>query len=243
MSEITVIHPSAVMSVIERAATDPNVDIEKMERLLAMHERLVAVDSNKAYSVAMASAQSKMRPISANAENKVTHSKYASYSKLDSALRPIYSDAGFALSFNTDDSGSPDVLRVTCRVSHTAGHSEQFRIDMPADGKGAKGADVMTKTHATGAAATYGMRYLLKMIFNVAVGEDYNDGNGVSSFPRLTTEQADEIKGLLEYTRMDVRRFLSIHGDAPSVDAMHAVSYNSARHMLNGRKAKMDAAK
>jgi hypothetical protein len=49
---------------------------------------------------------------------------------------------------------------------------------MPSDGKGAKGGDVMTKTHATGAASQYGMRYLLKMIFNVAIGEDDNDGNG-----------------------------------------------------------------
>ena len=36
----------------------------------------------------------------------------------------------------------------------------------------------MTKTHATGAATQYGMRYLLKMIFNVAVGENDKDGNG-----------------------------------------------------------------
>ena len=49
---------------------------------------------------------------------------------------------------------------------------------MPSDGKGAKGGDVMTKTHATGAAMSYGMRYLLKFIFNVAVGEDDTDGNG-----------------------------------------------------------------
>ena len=56
---------------------------------------------------------------------------------------------------------------------------------MPADGKGAKGGDVMTKTHATGAAVSYGMRYLLKMIFNVAVGEDDTDGNG----PRETPDQ------------------------------------------------------
>lgn len=52
-----------------------------------------------------------------------------------------------------------------------------YQIDMPADGKGAKGGDVMTKTHATGAAASYGMRYLLKMIFNVAIGEEDRDGN------------------------------------------------------------------
>jgi len=50
---------------------------------------------------------------------------------------------------------------------------------MPADGKGAKGGDVMTKTHAAGAAGSYGARYLIKGIFNVAVGDDGLDGNEV----------------------------------------------------------------
>ena len=68
-------------------------------------------------------------------------------------------------------------MRVLCYVSHSAGHTRTYQCDMPADGKGAKGNDVMTKTHAAGSAASYGMRYLLKMIFNIAIGEDDTDGN------------------------------------------------------------------
>ena len=41
----------------------------------------------------------------------------------------------------------------------------------------------MTKTHAAGSALTYGQRYLLKMIFNIAIGSD-DDGNAAS--PRAT---------------------------------------------------------
>jgi hypothetical protein len=54
----------------------------------------------------------------------------------------------------------------------------------------------MTKTHATGAAMTYGMRYLLKMIFNVAIGDDDTDGNMPSA--TITEQQAEEIKALLD---------------------------------------------
>jgi hypothetical protein len=39
-----------------------------------------------------------------------------------------------------------------------------------------KGGDVITKTHAVGSAMTYGRRCVLRMIFNVAIGED-DDGN------------------------------------------------------------------
>lgn len=235
MSEVAVIQPSSVLTVIERAATDPNIDIEKMERLLAMHERLLAADASKSYSVAMAGAQSEMRPISADANNPQTRSKYASYAKLDSALRPVYSKYGFALSFNTEESGKDDVLRVTCRVSHTNGHSERFQIDMPADGKGAKGGDVMTKTHATGAAATYGMRYLLKMIFNVAVGEDDTDGNMPKNI--ISVEQAAELKGMVEQTGADTKKLLAaVCPSAGSIDELPALCFHSARSFLQMKK-------
>lgn len=239
MSEVAVIQPSSVLSVIERAATDPNIDIEKMERLLAMHERLLAADSSKLYSIAMASAQSQMKRISADAVNTHTKSKYASYAKLDSALRPIYSENGFALSFNTEESGKDDVLRVTCRVSHTNGHSERFQIDMPADGKSAKGGDLMTKTHATGAAATYGMRYLLKMIFNVAVGEDDTDGNMPKNI--ISVEQAAELKRMIEEIGADTKGLLAaVCPTVGSIDELPALCYHSAKSFLAIKKRKVE---
>lgn len=239
MSEVAVIQPSSVLSVIERAATDPNIDIEKMERLLAMHERLLAADASKSYSIAMASAQSQMKRISADAVNAHTKSKYASYAKLDSALRPIYSDHGFALSFNTEESGKDDVLRVTCRVSHTNGHSERFQIDMPADGKSAKGGDLMTKTHATGAAATYGMRYLLKMIFNVAVGEDDTDGNMPKNI--ISVDQAAELKGIIEEIGADTKGLLAaVCPNVGSIDELPALCYHSAKSFLAIKKRKVE---
>ena len=87
------------------------------------------------------------------------------------------------------------MVRVLCYVSR-GGHTRTYQIDMPADGKGAKGGDVMTKTHATGAAASYGMRYLLKMIFNVAVGESDDDGNAASK--GIGQEEYDRLCGLIE---------------------------------------------
>jgi hypothetical protein len=72
------------------------------------------------------------------------------------------------------------IFCLSATLTHAAGFTRKYLIDMPADGKGAKGNDVMTKTHATGSATQYGMRYLLKMIFNVAIGED-DDGNAAGS--------------------------------------------------------------
>lgn len=167
--------PNAMQLI--QAAIAQGSSIDTIERLAKLQREMVEYAAMVDFNEAMQRVQHKMRPISADATNPQTKSRYASYSKLDKALRPIYSAEGFSLSFNTADAPLPDHVRVLCDVSR-GGHVKPYQIDMPSDGKGAKGGDVMTKTHATGAATSYGMRYLLKMIFNVAVGEDDDDGNG-----------------------------------------------------------------
>lgn len=175
----------ALLEVISKAARDPNVDIDKMERLLQMQERVQQRNAEQAFNQALNAAQSEMRPIAANASNPQTKSRYATFDKLDRVLRPIYTENGFSLSFDEGDSPKPDHVRVLCYVSHVAGHTRTYHRDMPADGKGAKGGDVMTKTHAAGAAGSYGARYLLKGIFNVAVGEEDDDGNHAPVRPAI----------------------------------------------------------
>jgi hypothetical protein len=170
---------AAMLAVIQTASTDPAVDVEKVERLYAIYERIKAKEAEAEFNNALARVQSEMGRISADAVNPQTRSRYASYGALDKVLRPIYSKEGLSLSFDTGDAPQPDQVRVLCYVSKGA-HTRTYHTDMDASGKGAKGGDVMTKTHAAGAAMSYGSRYLLKMIFNVAIGENDDDGNGAS---------------------------------------------------------------
>jgi hypothetical protein len=156
---------------------DRGAPIDTIERLARLQREAMEYEAKVAYGAAMQRAQDGMGRVRADADNPQTRSRYASYAALDRAVRPIYSREGFSLNFNTVDCPLPDHIRVCCTVTHRSGHSRDFQLDMPNDGKGAKGGDVMTKTHATGAAASYGMRYLLKMIWNIAVGEDDVDGN------------------------------------------------------------------
>jgi hypothetical protein len=198
---------ASLFSVIERAARDQSVDIDKLERLMSMHERMIARQAEQAFNAAMAAAQSEMRPVVADATNPQTRSRYASYAALDHALRPIYTRHGFALSFNTADTDKADTVVVVCRISHRDGHSETHHVPMPADGKGAKGGDVMTKTHATGSAMSYGMRYLLKLVFNIAVTEHDDDGNAAGS-ATLTEAQIADLEAKIEETGADRQAFL-----------------------------------
>lgn len=204
--EVVQVGGASLMEVISRAAADPSTDVDKLERLLGMYERITARDAEQSYHAAMNAAQEEMRPIAADANNPQTKSKYASYAALDRVLRPIYTKHGFSISFDTADGAPAEHLRVVGKVGHRDGHKEAPHLDMPADGKGAKGGDVMTKTHATGAAITYGKRYLLGMVFNIAVGED-NDGNSPVQF--ISEDQMSELVALMDEVAADRTKFLN----------------------------------
>lgn len=206
---------ASLVSLIAQAARDPSVDISKMERLMDMHERITAKESEIAFNSSMTACQQEMKQVSTDANNPQTHSKYATYAKLDSYLRPIYTRHGFALSFDEGDSPKPEHVRVLCYVSHNGGHTRTYHRDMPADGKGAKGGDVMTKTHAAGAAGSYGARYLLKGIFNVAVGEYDLDGN-------------DPQKGMDESKLADHFAAMEAAADITALQKAFGVAYKAA---------------
>lgn len=226
-----------IMDIIARASTDPNMDVDKLERLIALSERAQEKEAEKAFSVAMNKAQADIRPIAADANNPQTRSKYASYLALDKALRPVYSRHGFSLSFDTDTAAREGDIRVLCHVAHDAGYSRTYKLDMPADGKGAKGGDVMTRTHATGAAMTYGQRYLLKLIFNIAVGED--DDNGADTAVPIDTDQMQHILDQIAATDSNIEDFCAFMG-VEAVKHITQAQYGKAIQALNAkaRKAK-----
>src|ERR1700744_5651775 len=177
---------------IMQSAVEKGFSVEQLKALMDLDERYQANRSKSAFVNAMQRAQRDMKRIGVDSNNPQTHSKYASYSKIDDAIRPIYTAEGFSLSFNTVDTENPLEVKVVCEVDHIDGFTKLYQIVMPSDGKGAKGNDVMTRTHATGSALTYGRRYLVNMIFNLNIGQTDDDGNGAGQ--RTTPAQATQQK-------------------------------------------------
>jgi len=225
-------------SLVERLITsNPTANIDVVKELLTMRREEAAREAQQAFNEKMALAQADMRPIAADATNPQTKSKYASYAALDRVLRPIYTKHGFAPSFNTEGGAPENHVRLVCYLTN-CGHTREYRIDMPADGKGAKGGDVMTKTHATGSAVSYGMRYLLKMIFNVAVGEADDDGNKAGNKTELVSEeQADAIAKKVIEVGADVAKLLEM-GGVESISDIKASDYKRVMDLLDLKKKK-----
>lgn len=224
--------PVSLLDIILKAGTDPSFDVEKFERLVAIQQneqdrqekradREAELGAEAAFNAAMTDVQRQMGRVATDAANTSTRSRYASYGALDRAIRPLYVAAGFGISFNEDvGAGGDDMVRVLAYVTHTAhgarrSHTRTYHTDIPADGKGAKGGDVMTKTHAHVSATSYGKRILLGMIFNIATGND-DDGNaagGKVADPAplpgtISRAQAEEIRLMLDERGVSHRAFL-----------------------------------
>ncbi len=181
--------PMEMIQTAFSAAIQQGAALEVVDRILTAQKEMIAHQEMTAFNDALARIQAKIKRIMPDSDNPQTRSKYASFAALDRVIRPLYVAEGMALSFDTAEIDKPDMVRVVCDAS-LGGYTRRFHIDMPADGKGAKGGDVMTRTHATGSAVQYGKRYLELMIFNIAIGKD-DDGNaaGAEKMPESALDE------------------------------------------------------
>ena len=167
---------TAIIQVIERAARNPNVDIDKMERLLQMQERIMEREAIRSFNEAMRAAQAAMPQVVADADNDQTRSRYARYETVSAAVQPIITEHGFSLSFGEEDSPKPNHLRIVCDVAHVGGYTKRYHGDVPFDMAGIKGNVNKTPTHAYGSTKSYGRRYLKLDIFDIAIKGIDDDG-------------------------------------------------------------------
>lgn len=153
-------------------ALSKDAAIDVIERLAALQQAQIDREAKNNFNDAMSAAQSEISNVLPDMTNKETQQKYASFKALNRAIRPVYLRHGFSLSFNGAESSKPDQVLILCDVSHKGGWTKQYMIPMACDGLGAKGGGVMSKPHAMLAASSYGRSGLLKLIFNIAIGED-----------------------------------------------------------------------
>lgn len=218
---------AAIVSMIERAARDPNVDIDKMERLMRMQTEMAARQAAKVFDEAMSAAQAEMPAVIRNAKNDHTKSKYAKLEAVAEAIMPVITKHGFSLSFGTEDSPKEGHYRVVCRTSHRAGHRETTYGDFPADAAGSQGKANKTAIQAMGSTITYGRRYLTLMVFNVALKDEDNDGNAIEAGGTITDEQVVELRDLIEAVEADEKKFCEFL-KAESLQGLPAKQFQTA---------------
>lgn len=214
-----------LLSVIARAASDPACDLDKMERLMAMHERMEAKQAEVAFAEAMAAMQTELPSIGERGDAAGRY-RFALWEDINAAIKPILSRFGFSLSFRTDFTSG---ITVTGVLQHKVGHKESTSITLPADPSGNKNA-----VQAVASSVSYGKRYAAGALLNLTShGED--DDAFRATIERISEEQAATLRDMLEATGSNVAQFLKWL-KVDTIENIPAQAYATAHAALKAKE-------
>lgn len=200
-----------MVSMIERVAMDPNADLDKLERMLAMKERLEATAAQSSFNEALAAAQAEMPSVAAKHNNDQTRSKYAKLADIYEACKPIAAQHGFSFNVIPVAGGRDGFMNMKWTLRRGA-HIESDVSEVPLDDKGMKGTANKTGTHAYGSTTSYGRRYLFCAVFDIAIGDDNDAANSRNHVETVSAEQFTILRDLIEETGTDEVKFHTAYG-------------------------------
>lgn len=245
MSELAKIEPreiaqpvsegAAILQLIERAAANPNVDLDKMERLFEMRERFEKEAARKAFNAAVSEAKGEIGPIYKNkvvdftSQKGRTNYRHEDFAEVARTVDPVLNKYGLSYRYQTTQSGQR--IRVTCILSHRDGHSEETTLEAGDDMSGNK-----NTIQAIGSAATYLQRYTLKLALGLSTSEDDDGKASGGAAGVISDEQVEKLQRKIVETDSDLPRFLR-HFKIDQLADMPARDFNNAMAALN-RKAK-----
>jgi len=202
------------LAVISRAARDPNCDVEKMERLLAMAERMEARRAEKEFIAAFNRLQRKLPTIVAKTVIP-NRGKYERFEDVMFQIGPLIQEEGFAVSFSMDFKDNRIIE--TCYLKHTSGHSQSNSFAVRSGGK------AESDTQADCKAATTAKRNALLNALNIVIRQDCLSDESDAAIEgdpnaKLTQAQADELEHRAQLTNSNIPALLRFAGSATFKD-------------------------
>lgn len=228
----------SIIDVISRAAADPSTDVDKLERLLNMYERITAREAKASYTAALAIMQPTLPVITERGGIKDRagniQSTYALWEDINDAIKPILAAHGFALSFRTgQDDGK---IVVTGVLSHRDGHSEETTMHLPVDTSGSKNA-----VQAVGSSTSYGKRYTAQALLNLTSRGEDDDGKAGGGNGTISEDQVTTIFDVIRRTKADTAKFCKYMG-VEAVPDILAKDFDRAIIALNTTAKKKETA-
>ena len=248
-------------AMIERAARDPAISVEKLERLFELSERARAVRAKQAFAEAFAALQIELPTI--DRKNRIVvfskaererpggpspdavpqqSTPYATLETIIAAIRAPLSKHGFSIRF--EHATANGLIETTAILTHRDGHAERASVPpLQHDSSGSK-----NNVQAVGSSLTYGRRYALLALLAIvshAPQDADDDGNaaGAGDVVTISEDQVAEIRMMLTKTKSDESRFLATF-KVESIEALRPAQVEQARTLLlqkaasQARKAK-----
>ena len=248
--------PSRVLVLIEKVALDPRADVEKLERMMSMYERLKAKEAELAYNAAKGRILKKLADINIVKNRPVLPEidkgtpkrgvleafKYAPLEEINKHLRPLLAEEDMDLSYSAEPGEGGDIL-IRGRLRHlSGGHYEDFFMPAPPDTTGGK-----SNVQAVGSTNSFLRRYVVCNIFNIVVVGDDDDGIGGT----IDEAQTKTILELLRKAKVGVKflKYMKAQSveEAGSLEAAVATiaarDYRKAISTLEDHIAKAEASR
>lgn len=221
-----------LLTVIERAAMNKDTDIDKMNSLLELQKGIMEKQAEIDFTEAMARLQPELPVIKKTA--KAHNTKYAKYEDVDRAIRPLYTQEGFATKWNTRrlENGETEYIGI---CSHKGGHSEIYTITLPDDNSGSKNA-----VQAKASTLSYAKRYLLQMMFNVVCVDEDDDGGSFQTIDNTIAVRLDQRIRALKDAETYKPKFLK-YMKVDSVDKIKATDLQKAIIALDQKEGAKNA--
>lgn len=194
---------SSILDVIARAARDPAINVDKLERLLAIQQTILVDQRRTSYMAAMARLQQRLPQVTKagriSDRDGSLRNRFAKLEDIDTVVRPMLAEEGFSFSYDSKPLAKDTEYSLT--ISHRDGHSETKTIVLPRDDGQGRNA-----VQSSGSTISYARRYLLSMALNLVTRDEDNDGNGAPG--PITAEQVAALSTLLAETGANEARFL-----------------------------------
>lgn len=180
----------SMLSTISRLALDPRCDMEKLERLMALQERMEAKTALEAFNASFAEMQCAMPSVIKRTENTHTKKLYADLDDINAMVRPVMAKYGFGVSFKIVNTAAG--VNITGILMHKGGHREETSMLLPLDAGAGRSA-----VQSVGSTTTYGKRYVMCALLNITSGDDNdNDGYREPTDPVITDIQVRQLRAL-----------------------------------------------
>lgn len=249
----------AAMSALARAAADPRVDAEKIDKLYETQRKMALDQARIDFDYSFVDLQADLSGVVITQDRKIEvrqkdgsgertgkvqqSTPYASFTGIMQVVQPHLTRHGFGLSFSTEPSADGTRLLVHGILSRR-GHERRTTFPLPAETSGSK-----NNVQGWGSSMSYGKRYATIALLNIvsyAPEDQDTDGNeGRFKVARakeggeiliedkqvevISEEQAVELIDLIEWCTIGTKKFCE-HFGVKRIAALPASMFETAKN-------------
>ena len=217
-------------------AVEKDLSVEKMEKLVALYERMADRRAAAEFAEAMARFQETCPPVERTSKASIVTKSGAkfgyTYAELDEIARTVAPHLhAQGLSYSWDCTIAGNQLTCTCTLRHANGHS------VKASFQGSTTTDAgMTEIQKNAAALTFARRQSLIQVLGLTTCDEDQDGedrHGMAE--RITEAQVETLNNLIIDTGSDRKRFLAWAGVEKLAD-LPGIRFNAAVEALEKKR-------